>query len=139
MALLWTICVAVSGAASLFDPCVQLQDLTSSSVPLLAILNFPNLKIRARPHPDKELLSGQTERQAKAGRAGFESWCMKAYGLCLLMLHLHPLNITSHASRCLWDFGTGHGTTAALQKPVVVRVLCLLITCEGHGLRETEQ
>lgn len=136
VALLWTICVAVSGAASLFDPRVQLRDQASSSLPLLAILSFPNLNIRARLHPDKELLPGQTERQAKAG---FESWWLEAYRLCLLMLHLPPLNIASLASYCLWDFGTEHGTAAALQKLVVVRVLCLLKNGEWHGMRETEQ
>ena len=65
--LLWTACVIASGPASLVDLRVQLQDLASSSLPMLAILNFPNLKIRAGLHPDKVLLPGQRERQAKEG------------------------------------------------------------------------
>lgn len=68
--LLWTICVAASGCASLTNPCVRLQDLAGSSLPLLATLTFPNPKRRAGLHPDKELLPGQRERQEQEGRSG---------------------------------------------------------------------
>lgn len=75
--LLWTTCVTASGSTSLIDPRVQLQDPASSSLPVLAIFNFPNPKIRAGLHPDKELLTGRQgkgrdrQRRAELGlRAG---------------------------------------------------------------------
>jgi len=72
--LLWTICVAASGSASLVDLRVRLQDLASSSLSMLATLNLPNPKRRAGLHPDKELLP-RRDRQRRAElvlRAG--SW-----------------------------------------------------------------
>lgn len=133
--LLWTTCVVASGSASLIDPCVQLQDLASSSLPLLAILNFPNPKIRAGLHPDKELLPGQRERQrgfafcqAKEGRAGFESggWRHRGCVNATSPSPEHPLTCRSGRHAAFRTLAQDVGPLQLCKNLLSVGMFCLL-------------